>query len=109
MSQVQSIMKTLMTQLQNNNPQMASEIKGLLDGTKNPQDIVKQVKNNEKHIMIPSNMLREFTDTFLDGMTVRELEEKLNAKICVNHGGEDLVKKIGEIANEENSVDCHNR
>lgn len=73
------------------------------------QDIVKQVKNNEKHIMIPSNMLREFTDTFLDGMTVRELEEKLNAKICVNHGGEDLVKKIGEIANEENSVDCHNR
>ena len=43
MSQVQSIMKTLMTQLQNNNPQMASEIKGLLDGTKNPQDIVKQV------------------------------------------------------------------
>lgn len=43
MNQVQTLMKALMTQLQNNNPQMASEIKGLLDGTKNPQDIVKQV------------------------------------------------------------------
>lgn len=43
MNQVQTLMKSLMTQLQNNNPQMASEIKGLLDGTKNPQDIVKQV------------------------------------------------------------------
>lgn len=43
MNQVQTMMKALMTQLQNNNPQMASEIKGLLDGTKNPQDIVKQV------------------------------------------------------------------
>ena len=43
MNQVQTMMKALMTQLQNNNPQMANEIKGLLDGTKNPQDIVKQV------------------------------------------------------------------
>lgn len=43
MNQVQALMKSLMTQLQNNNPQMANEIKGLLDGTKNPQDIVKQV------------------------------------------------------------------
>lgn len=43
MNQVQTLMKSLMIQLQNNNPQMASEIKGLLDGTKNPQDIVKQV------------------------------------------------------------------
>ena len=43
MNQVQALMKSLMTQLQNNNPQMAGEIKGLLDGTKNPQDIVKQV------------------------------------------------------------------
>lgn len=43
MNQVQTLMKSLMTQLQNNNPQMASEIKGLLGGTKNPQDIVKQV------------------------------------------------------------------
>lgn len=43
MNQVQTLMKSLLTQLQNNNPQMASEIKGLLDGTKNPQDIVKQV------------------------------------------------------------------
>lgn len=43
MNQVQTLMKSLMIQLQNNNPQMASEIKGLLDGTKNPQDIVKQI------------------------------------------------------------------
>lgn len=43
MNQVQTLMKSLMIQFQNNNPQMASEIKGLLDGTKNPQDIVKQI------------------------------------------------------------------
>lgn len=43
MNQVQTLMMSLITQLQNSNPQMASEIKGLLDGTKNPQDIVRQV------------------------------------------------------------------
>lgn len=43
MNQVQTLMLSLITQLQNSNPQMASEIKGLLDGTKNPQDIVRQV------------------------------------------------------------------
>lgn len=43
MNQVQTLMMSLITQLQNSNPQMAGEIKGLLDGTKNPQDIVRQV------------------------------------------------------------------
>ena len=45
-------------------------------------------------------MLREFTDTFLDGMRVVELEEKLNSKIHVVQNGEDLVQIIGELANE---------
>ena len=40
---------------------------------------------------------REFTDTMLDGMSVKELEEKLNAKVHVNHGPQDLIKLIGEI------------
>ena len=64
------------------------------------QDIIDQVKNPVKHILIPSNMLREFTDTFLDGMRVVELEEKLNSKIHVVQNGEDLVQIIGELANE---------
>lgn len=64
------------------------------------RDIIDQVKNPVKHILIPSNMLREFTDTFLDGMRVVELEEKLNSKIHVVQNGEDLVQIIGELANE---------
>lgn len=64
------------------------------------RDIIDQVKNPVKHILIPSNMLREFTDTFLDGMRVVELEEKLNSMIHVVQNGEDLVQIIGELANE---------
>lgn len=71
MNQVQSMMQMLMTQLQNNNPQMANEIKGLLDGTKNPQDIVKQaisglspyqkqnVLNQARSIGIPANIIEQ--------------------------------------------------
>ncbi len=68
-------------------------VAGLITGT----DIVAQVKNPPKDVIIPSTMLREFTDTMLDGMSVKELEEKLNAKVHVNHGPEDLIKIIGDI------------
>ncbi len=68
-------------------------VAGLITG----KDIVAQVKNPPKNIIIPSTMLREFTDTMLDGMTVKELEEKLGSKIWVNSGAEDLVRIVGEI------------
>ncbi len=71
MSQVQTMMKALMTQLQTNNPQMASEIKGLLEGNKNPQDIVKQVisgfspyqmqnvLNQARSMGVPTNIIEQ--------------------------------------------------
>ena len=68
-------------------------VAGLITGT----DIVAQVVNPPKDIIIPSTMLREFTDTMLDGMSVKELEQKLNAKVHVNSGAEDLVRIVGEI------------
>ena len=68
-------------------------VAGLITGT----DIVAQVKDAPKNIIIPATMLREFTTTFLDGMTVEGLENKLNAKIHVSQGGASLVKIVGEI------------
>ena len=47
------------------------------------------------------NMLREFTDTFLDGITVGELEKALGTHIVVSHGGEDYVKIIDGLCKEK--------
>ena len=45
--------------------------------------------------MLPDNMLREFTDTFLDGKTLSEVEAALGAPIIVvPHSGSDFVKLI---------------
>ncbi len=41
-----------------------------VSGLITPTDIIKQVKDMPKYTIIPSTMLREFTDTFLDGYTV---------------------------------------
>ena len=46
-------------------------------------------------------MLREFTDTFLDGITVSELEKALGTHIVVSHGGEDYVKIIDRLCKEK--------
>ena len=48
------------------------------------------------YTVIPSTMLREFTHTFLDGISVEELEKKLNTKIIVSAGGADLVRAAKE-------------
>jgi len=59
------------------------------------QDIIAQVKGEQDFYVIPDNMLREFTDTFLDNVKVKELEEALGAKVViVAHDGSDLVEKI---------------
>lgn len=64
-------------------------------------DIIKQFKDAPEYTIIPSNMLREFTDTFLDGITVSELETALGTHIVVSHGGEDYVKIIDRLCKEK--------
>lgn len=64
-------------------------------------DIIKQFKDAPEYTIIPSNMLREFTDTFLDGITVSELEKALGTHIVVSHGGEDYVKIIDRLCKEK--------
>lgn len=55
-------------------------------------DIIKQCKGHvAENVTIPSNMLREFTDCLLDGMTVSELQSELNTVIHVSDGGDGLV------------------
>ncbi|MDE6189897.1 MAG: DUF512 domain-containing protein, partial [Clostridia bacterium] len=69
-----------------------------VSGLVTPTDIVKQVSDLPEHTLIPSTMLREFTDTFLDGYTVPRLEQELKTKILVSQGGESLVKIVEELA-----------
>ena len=64
-------------------------------------DIIKQFKDAPEYTIIPSNMLREFTYTFLDGITVGELEKALATHIVVSHGGEDYVKIIDRLCKEK--------
>ncbi len=61
------------------------------------KDIVAQVGKVGGDIVIPSNMLREFTTTFLDGMTVEELEVELGGKIHICNGGKELVEIMSEV------------
>ncbi|MDE7071685.1 MAG: DUF512 domain-containing protein [Clostridia bacterium] len=68
-----------------------------VSGLITPTDIIKQVKDMPKYTIIPSTMLREFTDTFLDGYTVPMLEEALQTNIKVSQGGESFVKLIDEL------------
>lgn len=61
-------------------------------------DIISQCKGNvAENATIPSNMLREFTDCFLDGMTVGQLENELNANILVSDGGDGLVRILEDL------------
>ena len=68
-----------------------------VSGLITPTDIINQVKDMPKYTIIPSTMLREFTDTFLDGYTVPRLEEELKSAIKVSQGGESFVKLIDEL------------
>ena len=62
-------------------------VAGLLTG----QDIIKNVKKGEyQRIILPINVLKEFGDVFLDGITLKEFskEVKANVVICKNDGFE---------------------
>ncbi len=69
-------------------------VAGLLTAT----DIIAQVAGTKADaFVIPDNMLREFTDTFLDNQTVADVERALGAPLIVtSHNGSDLAKKIAE-------------
>lgn len=61
------------------------------------KDIIEQVKDKKDAFVIPDNMLKEFEDQFLDGPTVKDLEDALGAKvIVVAHTGNDLFEKLVE-------------
>ncbi len=69
-------------------------VTGLVTAT----DIIAQYGKNtfkEDFLMIPSVMLKEFEDVFLDGITLKELSKKLRKRIVVSHcGGEDFLEAI---------------
>ena len=61
-------------------------------------DIIKQCKGKvHKNVIIPGTMLREFTTTFLDGMSVKELERELGAKLHICYNGENLVEILSKL------------
>ena len=61
-------------------------------------DILKQVDvTGSDLVILPDNMLREFSDTFLDNIRLGELEEKLGVKIIpVAHDGSNMISKVKE-------------
>ncbi len=63
-------------------------------------DIIKQVGGVKADaFVIPDNMLREFCDTFLDNLNVKDVEDALGAPlIVVSHSGSDLVAKLIDFA-----------
>lgn len=67
-------------------------VAGLITAT----DIMAQAKDMPAYTVIPSTMLREFTHTFLDGVSVEELAAKLNTNIIISASGADLVRAAKE-------------
>ncbi len=68
-------------------------VSGLITAT----DIIEQLKNEDlgETLYIPRSMLKADEEIFLDNITLKELEEKMNIEIvpCLNEG-KDLVDKI---------------
>lgn len=67
-------------------------VAGLITAT----DLIKQLKGKitETRMIIPSVMLREFTTTFLDGLSVEDVEKELNVKIFVSTSAGDIIKIV---------------
>ncbi len=61
-------------------------------------DIIKQIESESVDLyVIPDNMLREFSDTFLDNLTLDELKIALKTPVLVvSHNGADLAQKLVE-------------
>ncbi len=76
-------------------------VSGLITAT----DIIDQLKNKKlgEYLIIPKNMLRAYEDVFLDDITIKELESKLNIKVLVcDYTGEDLIELINSTGEEKN-------
>ncbi len=74
-------------------------VAGLVTAT----DIINQIegKNLGDELLIPEVMLRNEKDMFLDSITLSELEQKLNTKICtVSNDGYDFVDAVLGIKND---------
>ena len=47
-------------------------------------DLINQLKGKcYKNVIIPSIMIRPYTTEFLDGLTVKDVENALNIKLCI--------------------------
>jgi Fe-S oxidoreductase, related to NifB/MoaA family len=63
-------------------------------------DIMEQVPAGYVKYLLPRNMLREFTDVFLDGVTLSEVERALGGRVYVTEPlGEDLLELITGVKN----------
>lgn len=65
-------------------------VAGLLTAT----DIIEQTKDNLKYkkVIIPSTMLKEFEDVFLDGISLNKFEQEMGCKTFISDGGESFIK-----------------
>lgn len=78
-------------------------VSGLITAT----DIIDQLKDKKlgEYLIIPKNMLRAYEDVFLDDITIKELENKLNIKVLVcDYTGENLIELINSTGEERNYV-----
>ncbi len=69
------------------------------------RDIYEQLKDKKlpEELLIPSVMLRQNENCFLDDVTVPELEEKLNVKIkIISPDGFELIEALGKESEGEN-------
>ena len=76
-------------------------VSGLITAT----DIIDQLKDKKlgEYLIIPKNMLRAYEDVFLDDITIKELESKLNIKVLVcDYTGENLIELINSTGEEKN-------
>ncbi len=64
-------------------------VTGLLTGA----DLIKELKERElgDHLLIPSIMLKQNQDVFLDDMTLGEVSQRLSISVKVVHGADDIV------------------
>ena len=62
---------------------------GLVTGS----DLLAQLRGKleTEELLIPSNMLREQEDVFLDDVTLKELEEKLKVRVRPFRSGDELI------------------
>lgn len=79
--QASSGVRLIVHKIVNNYFGKAITVAGLITG----RDLIEQLKGKvvDKHLIIPSVMLKEFEDVFLDGISVKDIEDTLKVKITI--------------------------